>query len=76
MKKLLFIILSFVLLGSFVWAEDNQSKKDNNDSNSKKCEQVCVQWEKRKDCRKDPVFPDRKICAVYEVCTKYEEKCK
>ncbi|WP_028841074.1 hypothetical protein [Thermodesulfobacterium hveragerdense] len=73
MKKFLFI-LSFVLVSNFGWAEDNQSNKTSG-SNSKKCEKVCVKWEERRDCRPDPVFPDRQICALYKVCAQYEEKC-
>lgn len=75
MKKFLFIF--FFAIGSFsAWAENNQEKKDNSDSDSKNCEKVCIKWEEKRDCRPNPIFPEKQICAVYKVCTQYEEKCK
>uniref|UniRef100_A0A7C4NTN2 Kazal-like domain-containing protein n=1 Tax=Thermodesulfobacterium geofontis TaxID=1295609 RepID=A0A7C4NTN2_9BACT len=74
MKKLVNTFIFSLLLVSVVLAEDYQSNKDR--ESTKKCEKVCVQWEERRDCRPDPVFPDRQICALYKVCTKYEERCR
>jgi hypothetical protein len=71
MKKLVVMFTFFLLLSGVALAEDENKQSES----TKKCEKVCVQWEERRDCRPDPVFPGKQICASYKVCTKYEEKC-
>jgi hypothetical protein len=71
MKKLVVMFAFFPLLSGIALAEDENKQSES----TKKCEKVCVQWEERRFCQPDPVFPGKQICGVYETCVKSEEKC-
>lgn len=74
MKKLLFFLL-FFLMTNFAFAEDNQTdNKTKKEHIKKECQQVCVKWEEKKECK--PAYPEGEICTLWRECIEYIERCK